>query len=96
MRYLTPLDNRVLLQRIEPPTETQSGLYIPNSVVLKEFTVIAVGEAANPRLTPGQTVWTDRTDKLVELDGLTFMLITDKEIGGIIYEDVFSGMLPED
>jgi len=65
-------------------------------VVLKEFTVIAVGEAANPRLTPGQTVWTDRTDKLVELDGLTFMLITDKEIGGIIYEDVFSGMLPED
>ena len=91
MRYLTPLDNRVLLQRLEPPTETQSGLFIPNSVVLKEFCIIAVGEAANPRLTPGMTVWTDRSDKLVDLDGETYTLLTDKEIGGIIEEDMFIG-----
>jgi co-chaperonin GroES (HSP10) len=98
MRYLTPLDNRVLLLRLEAPQETQSGLFIPNSVKLKEFEIIALGAGANPLLSVGQTVWCDRNDFVVQLDEQKFVLVKDTEIGGVIedgVEQVFQFQMPE-
>lgn len=84
MRQITPMGNRVLLEQLQPPTQTPSGILIPLTVQLREFQVIALGPEADHFLWVGAVCWVTAGGNEITVDNRTFLLIKDSEIGAII------------
>ena len=91
-----PLNNYVLLQRIEEETKTSGGIIIPDTAREKPSrgTVIAVGDGliengARVPMTvkPGDTVlfakWAASANE-VKIDGKEYVLVKESDILGII------------
>ena len=93
---LKPLNNYVLLQRIEEENKTAGGIIIPDTAREKPSrgTVIAVGDGAIENgarvpmsVTVGDTVlfakWASSAND-VKIDGVDYVLIKESDILGIL------------
>lgn len=93
---LKPLNNYVLLQRIEEENKTAGGIIIPDNAREKPSrgTVIAVGDGAYENgaripmsVTVGDTVlfakWAASANE-VKIDGVDYVLIKESDILGIL------------
>ncbi len=91
-----PLNNYVLLQRIDEETKTAGGIIIPDNAREKPSrgTVIAVGNGAFENgarvpmtVKPGDTVlfakWASSANE-VKIDGVDYVLIRESDILGIL------------
>ena len=91
-----PLNNYVLLQRIDEETKTAGGIIIPDTAREKPSrgTVIAVGDGAIENgarvpmtVKPGDTVlfakWASSANE-VKIDGTDYVLIRESDILGIL------------
>ena len=93
---LKPLNNYVLLQRIDEDTKTAGGIIIPDTAREKPSrgTVIAVGDGVIENgarvpmsVKPGDTVlfakWASSANE-VKIDGADYVLIKESDILGIL------------
>ena len=91
-----PLNNYVLLQRIDEETKTAGGIIIPDTAREKPSrgTVVAVGDGAYENgarvpmtVKPGNTVlfakWASSANE-VKIDGADYVLIKESDILGIL------------
>ena len=93
---LKPLNNYVLLQRIDEDTKTAGGIIIPDTAREKPSrgTVLAVGDGVIENgarvpmsVKPGDTVlfakWASSANE-VKIDGADYVLIKESDILGIL------------
>ena len=92
---LKPLFDRVLLTRIEVPSKTNSGIYIPESLKGKhnEAIVLSVGQGRREKdgsfipltLKPGdRVVLSDWGGNEIKLDGKEYLLLREDDILGLV------------
>jgi chaperonin GroES len=92
---LRPLQNRVLVRRVEPETKTPGGIFIPDTAQEKpvEGEVVAVGPGTRDKdgtLYPLDVKSGDRvlfgkwSGNEIKLDGEELMIISEAEIMGVI------------
>lgn len=93
---VTPLGDRVLLKRHEPETQTESGIYLPETAADKpqEADVVAVGEGKlhersgrriEPTVKKGNTVLLNKWGGTeVTLDGEEMVIVNESDILGVL------------
>ncbi len=92
---LRPLQDRILIRRIEPEAKTPGGIFIPDTAQEKpvEGEVVAVGPGArdeNGRLHPLDVKSGDRvlfgkwSGTEVKLDGEDLMIMKESDVMGIV------------
>jgi chaperonin GroES len=92
---LRPLQDRVLVRRVDPETKTSGGIFIPDTAQEKpvEGEVVAVGTGTRDkdgRLHPLDVKSGDRvlfgkwSGTEVKLDGEELMIISEAEIMGVV------------
>ena len=90
---LKPLFDRILVQRIEVPARTNSGIYIPEAIKGKhnEGIVLATGDGYRQKdgkfrpltLKPGdRVVLSDWSANEIKLDGHEYMIMREDDILG--------------
>ncbi|MFZ3233972.1 MAG: co-chaperone GroES [Stellaceae bacterium] len=92
---LRPLQDRILIRRVEPEAKTSGGIFIPDTAQEKpmEGEVVAVGPGArdeNGRLYPLDVKSGDRvlfgkwSGTEVKLDGEDLMIMKESDVMGIV------------
>lgn len=92
---IKPLDDRVLLQPVEPEEKTASGIYLPESAKEKPITgdVVAVGPGklnddgsrSEPAVKAGDRVLYGKyAGTEIEHEGETYMILRESELLGVI------------
>jgi chaperonin GroES len=92
---IRPLNNRVLIKRIEELTRTPGGLFLPDTAKEKpiEGEVLAVGEGRvddNGKLVPmavkvgDRVVFSKYSGTEIKLEGEEFLLMREDDILGIV------------
>jgi len=92
---IRPLNNRVLIKRIEEPNRTPGGLFLPDTAKEKpvEGEVLAVGEGRvddNGKLVPmtiqvgDRIVFSKYSGTEIKLEGNEFLLMREDDILGIV------------
>ena len=92
---LRPLQDRVLIRRVEPETKTSGGIFIPDTAQEKpmEGEIVAVGPGVrdeNSKLQPLDVKAGDRvlfgkwSGTEVKLDGEDLMVMKESDIMGVI------------
>jgi len=92
---LRPLQDRVLIRRVEPETKTSGGIFIPDTAQEKpmEGEIVAVGPGVrdeNSKLQPLDVKAGDRvlfgkwSGTEVKLDGEDLMIMKESDIMGVI------------
>jgi chaperonin GroES len=92
---LRPLQDRVLVRRVEPETKTPGGIFIPDTAQEKpvEGEVVAVGPGTRDKDGKLQPLGVKNGDRVlfgkwsgteVKLDGEELMIIGEAEIMGVI------------
>jgi chaperonin GroES len=92
---LRPLQDRILIRRVEPEAKTSGGIFIPDTAQEKpmEGEVVAVGPGArdeNGRLHPLDVKSGDRvlfgkwSGTEVKLDGEDLMIMKESDVMGIV------------
>jgi chaperonin GroES len=92
---LRPLQDRVLIRRVEPETKTAGGIFIPDNVQEKpmEGEVVAIGPGArgeDGKLLPMELKAGDRvlfgkwSGTEVKLDGDELMIMKESDIMGVL------------
>jgi chaperonin GroES len=92
---LRPLQDRILIRRVEPEAKTTGGIFIPDTAQEKpmEGEVVAVGPGArdeNGKLHPLDVRSGDRvlfgkwSGTEVKLDGEDLMIMTESDVMGIV------------
>lgn len=92
---IRPLNNRVLIKRIEELTRTPGGLFLPDTAKEKpiEGEVLAVGEGRvddNGKLVPmtiqvgDRIVFSKYSGTEIKLDGEEYLLMREDDILGIV------------
>lgn len=94
MTTFRPLQDRVLIKRVDAAARTQSGLFLPDSAQEKpqQGKVIAVGEGTRngDTLTPptvkiGDTVIFGKfTGEKIQLDGEEHLILRESDLLGIV------------
>ncbi len=82
-----PLGNRVLVQIPEEKTQTQSGIFLPDSSTKEAPTqakVIAVGELVEAINIEDTVVYAKYSGTNLDLDGIEYLILEDKDILGLI------------
>ena len=89
-----PLQDRILIRRIEAATKTESGLYIPEQAKERpiEGEVIAVGPGRyadgmlhEPRVKPGDRVLFGKySGTEIKIDGVEHLVVREDEILGVL------------
>lgn len=93
--FFHPLDDRVLVKRVEVPNKTAGGLIVPDALRGKhnEATVIAVGPGYREKdgtITPltlqvgDRVVLSDWSGSEVKLDGKDFIIYREDEILAVL------------
>src|SRR3989440_2125316 len=96
---LRPLQDRVLIRRVEPETKTAGGIFIPDTAQEKpmEGEVVAVGPGARDesgKLRPLDVKTRDRvlfgkwSGTEIKLDGEDLMIMKESDIMGVIDRSV--------
>jgi chaperonin GroES len=96
---LRPLQDRVLIRRVEPETKTPGGIFIPDNVQEKpmEGEVVAVGPGVRGEdgklqpmeLKPGDRVLFGKwSGTEVKLDGAELMIMKEADIMGVLERTV--------
>jgi chaperonin GroES len=96
---LRPLQDRVLIRRVEPAAKTSGGIFIPDTAQEKpmEGEVVAVGPGTRDesgQLRPLDVKARDRvlfgkwSGIEVKLDGEDLMIMKESDIMGVIYQPV--------
>src|ERR1700740_3011252 len=99
---LRPLQDRILIRRVEPEAKSSGGIFIPDTAQEKpmEGEVVAVGPGArdeNGRLYPLDVKSGDRvlfgkwSGTEVKLDGEELMIMKESDIMGVIEKPARSG-----
>jgi chaperonin GroES len=89
---LRPLQDRVLLRRVEPEAKTAGGIFIPDTVQEKpmEGEVVAVGPGADGKLHPLDVKPGDRvlfgkwSGTEIKLEGEDLMIMKESDIMGVL------------
>lgn len=93
--YLTPIDDRVLVELTEPPEKTAGGLYIPEMAKERSNNgrVVAVGPGKRDKkgrrrpldVRVGEKImYAEHAGSKLELQGKNLLLINESEILGVI------------
>ena len=96
---LRPLQDRVLLRRVEPEAKTAGGIFIPDTVQEKpmEGEVVAVGPGARDANGKRHTLDVKSGDRVlfgkwsgteVKLDGEELLIMKESDVMGIVEETV--------
>ena len=95
IQSLTPLFDRIIVERFVAPTKTNSGVFIPETVkkLQNEGTVISVGPGKRDKngnykplsLKPGdRVVLADWGGNEVKIDGKEYLVLREDDILGVI------------
>lgn len=83
---IRPLGDRVVATRVDAPTKTSSGLYLPDTAKEKPVmaTVVAVGPDVKDVKTAEKIIYKEYSTTELKVDGSDYLVVREEDILGVV------------
>lgn len=83
---IRPLGDRVVATRVDAPTKTASGLYLPDTAKEKPVmaTVVAVGPDVKDVKNDEKIIYKEYSTTELKVDGVEYLVVREEDILGVV------------